>query len=242
MKKNLKIGICTLVLAIPLCASAITVPNVNSIKSITNTVTKSTTNTAKTTNNTANIRGVISQINERLKTADLSVQDSFNSLVSALSSKEEAVKYKAQLSAINANKALSEVEKSAKIAQIMTDYGSVLDETKSALAEKLKSASDTKKNEIINAVVSFAQGSYQYLDIAGDCTSTALSATTNANTAVAIAQDIKSLKDTASVLKNSATSVKNVATQAVAVAKAGGINIKLPKASTSKAKKVNLTL
>ena len=238
MRKSLLLAVCAVSVLAMTSVQAIEIkkPEVSGLKNVTSAVS----NVASSLTPTA-VRGTISGINTKLVAADASVQTAFNSLVSALSSKEEATKIKTEINAINKNKDLSAAEKSAKVAAVMSDYGNALKEQTAEMGEKLKSASEAKRTEVANAVIALAVASYQYLDIANDCKNVAMSISTNPTLAVSLASELASLKDTGVILKNNVKSLKNVTTQAVAVAKVGGIEIKIPKPTKSKASKVDLT-
>lgn len=233
MRKMLLVA-CAISIACAGTVQAIEKPNLGALKNVTNAVTSTASSLTPTS-----VRGTIGNINTKLAAADTTVQASFNALVSALSSKEEATKIKTELNAINANKNLSASEKSAKIAQVMTDYGNALEKTQAEMGEKLKTASAEKRAAITEAVIDLSAASLQYLDIANDCKSVVMSVSSNPTLAVSLASEIASLKDTGAILKNNVKSLKNVTTQSIAVAKAGGIEIKLPDAKATKAKKVN---
>ena len=238
MRKSLLLAVCAVSVLAMTSVQAIEIkkPEVGALKNVTSAVS----NVASSLTPTA-VRGTIAGINEKLTAADATVQASFNSLVSALDSKEKANEVKAQINAINKNKDLSAAEKSAKVAAVMSDYGNALKENQAEMGAKLKSATEAKRTEVANAVIALAVASYQYLDIANDCKSVAMSISTNPTLAVSLASELASLKDTGVILKNNVKSLKNVTTQAVAVAKVGGINIKIPKPTKSKASKVDLT-
>ena len=225
---------CAISIACAGTVQAIEKPNLGALKNVTNAVTSTASSLTPTS-----VRGTIGNINTKLAAADTTVQASFNALVSALSSKEEATKIKTELNAINTNKNLSASEKSAKIAQVMTDYGNTLEKTQAEMGEKLKTASAEKRAAITEAVIDLSAASVQYLDIANDCKSVVMSVSSNPTLAVSLTSEIASLKDTGAILKNNVKSLKNVTTQSIAVAKAGGIEIKLPDAKATKAKKVN---
>lgn len=233
MKKML-LAVCAISVAFAGSVQAIEKPNLGGLKNVTNVVSNAASSLTPTS-----VRGTIGTINDKLTAADKTVQASFNALVSALASKEEATKIKAELNAINSNKNLSASEKSAKIAQVMSDYGNTLKETQAEMGEMLKTATAQKRTAIADAVVNLASASVLYLDIANDCKSVAMSISTNPTLAVSLAPELASLKETGVILKNNVKSLKNVTTQSVAVAKAGGIEIKLPSVKATKAKKAN---
>lgn len=237
MKKNLLLAVCAVSVLFISEVQAIEIkkPEVGALKNVTSAVGNVASSLTPTS-----VRGTIAGINEKLANADATVQTSFNSLVSALSSKEEANEIKTKINAINGNKDLSASEKSAKVAEIMSDYGNTLKEQQAELGASLKTASEAKRTEVTNAVVALAVASYQYLDIANDCKSIAMSISTNPTLAVSLAPELASLKDTGVILKNNVKSLKDVTTQAVAVAKIGGLEIKIPKQTKSKTTKVDL--
>lgn len=233
MKKML-LAICAISVAFAGSAQAIEKPGLGALKNVTNVVSSTASSMTP-----ASFQGTIGTINDKLAAADKTVQASFNALVSALSSKEEATKIKAELNAINTNKNLSASEKSAKIAGVMSDYGNILKETQDEMGEKLKTASAEKRTAITEAVVDLSVASVQYLDIANDVKSIIASISSNPTSAISLAPELASLKSTATILKNNVKSLKDVTTTSVAVAKAGGIEIKLPEAKSTKAKKVS---
>lgn len=237
MKKSLSLVVCSALIigATSVQALEMKKPDMGAIKNATSAVSGAAAALTPTA-----VRGTIADMNKKLIAADAYVQSSFKALTSALLSKEDAAKIKAELDAINQNKNLSAAEKSAKVAAVMSDTGNTLKEQKNELGEKIKSANNAKKTEISNAVVALAVASYQYLDIANDCRSIAMKISTNPTLAVPLASELTSLKDTGIILKNNVSSLKNVTTQAVAVAKIGGIEIKIPKPTKNKATKVDL--
>lgn len=235
MKKKLVLMLCIISFVLTTnIVQAIEKPNLGSLKNVKNAVS----NAASSLTPTA-VRGTIGTINDKLAAADETVQASFNSLVAALSSKEEATKIKAELNVINANKDLSAAEKSAKVAEIMSDYSTVLKDTQAEMSEKLKTATEQKRTAIADAVVNLAAASVLYLDIANDCKSVAMSISTNPTLAVTLAPELASLKETGVILKNNVKSLKNVTTTSVTIAKAGGIEIKLPSIKATKAEKTD---
>lgn len=236
MKKKLILALCvTISMTSSVKAFEMKAPNMSSMKNVTSTVSHAAASLSP-----SSVKGTVSSINTKLIAADTTVQTALSSLVAALSSKKDAAQYKAKLTAINSNKNLSASEKSAKIAQIMSDYGTTLKENKEELGNKIKNASATKRTEITNAVVALAVASFQYVDIANDCKNIVMSISTNPTLAISCANELSSLKETASILKNNIKSLKNVTTQAIEVAKIGGLEIKLPKPRVSKAKKANI--
>lgn len=238
MKKSLLLTVCAVSVLAMTSVQAIEIkkPEVGALKGATSAISNATSSLTPT-----GVRGTISEINSQLVTADKTVQEAFSSLVSALSSKEEADKIKKEMKAINDNKNLSATEKSAKLAAVMSDYGNTLKEQKDEMGKKLESATEAKWTEIINATDTLFGATAQYLAIANNCRSVAMSVSANPTLAVTLAPELASLKDTAIILKNNVKSIKDVTTQAVAVAKIGGKEIKLSKPKTSKASKVDLT-
>ncbi len=186
-------------------------------------------------------RSSITTINNKLSAADFTLQNAFNSLVAALSSTEKATEIKSKVDAIKSNKDLSKAEQSAKIAQIISDYGTALQEEQATLAEQLKNTNEEKRTEVANAISSVVLVSYQYLNIANDCKSLTTSISANPTLAIGLAPELKNLKDMGVMLKNNILSLKNVTTQAVTVAKASGINVNIPKNEAGKAKQVDLS-
>lgn len=232
MKRSLLLGFCAVTVALAGSVQAFEKPNVSALKNVSNVAGSAVSSLTPTS-----VRGTISEINTKLAAADATLQELFNSLVSTLSSKEEAAKIKAELNSINANKNLSTSEKSAKMAKVMSDYGTTLQETQAEIGEQLKTANADKRAAIADSIVALITASYQYVDIANDCKNVVMSISANPTLAVSLSAELASLKDTGVVLKNSIKTLKNVTTQAISVAKIAGIEVKVPKNKSSKAKK-----
>lgn len=187
------------------------------------------------------VSGQISEINAQLVNADASVQSAFSALVNVLSSKEEALKIQTQINAVQNDKNLNDVEKSAKLSEIMSDYGDTLKENKAELEEQLNNASQEKKEAVSKAIVSLFEAGFQYVLIGKECSNIVTNISKNPTQAITFAPQLGELKNTLSILKNSAKSIKNLTSQSIAVAKAGGIEVKIPKKQAGKTKKVDLT-
>lgn len=230
MKKIFATSLCVSVLVLAGSVYAFEVPS--AIKGVASTVSSMTP---------SNARGAVATINTKLATADAALQNAFETLVSALSSAEESAEIKSKIDTIRSNKDLSEAEQSAKIAKIISDYGTTLKEEQETLTEQLKTTNEEKRTKIGDAISNLVLVSYQYLDIANDCKSLTMSISSNPTLAVTLVPEVTSLKNTGIMLKNNITSLKNVITQAVTVAKAGGVNVNIPKNTSSKAKQVDLS-
>ena len=149
MKKGLLLGVCIVSLAFAGSVNAfdLSKPSLNTLKQVTQ---PQTTQTSQATVDTS---GTIGHINSRLLSTNAKVQTAYESLFSALLSKEDYNKYKAELDAIQNDPNLSESEKSAKLMQVATDTSAILanQEKQDEISANLKSLSDAKKTEYINA-------------------------------------------------------------------------------------------
>lgn len=188
-----------------------------------------------------NSSGTIGHINSKLYTIDTQVQAAYDSLFSALLSKEDYNKYKAELKTIQENKSLSETEKRAKLAEVATDTSAILanQEKQTEIYGNLKALSEAKKTEYVNALVNLTNASYQYVELAQECQSLSMSIASNPLQAASLALELGQVKDTAALLKANLKSIKNVSTQVIAINKANGIDVKLPENKAGKAKKVD---
>lgn len=230
MKKIFATSLCVSVLALAGSVYAFEMPN--AIKGVASVVSSLTPSNAKS---------MVATINTKLATADAALQNAFETLVSALSSAEESAEIKSKIDAIRSNKDLSEAEQSAKIAEIISDYGTALKEEQETLTEQLKTANEEKRTKIGNAINNLVVVGYQYLDIASDCKNLTMSISANPTLAIALVSELANLKNTGIMLKNNIVSLKNVTTQAVTIARAGGVNVNIPKNTSDKAKQVDLS-
>ncbi len=242
MKKSLLLAVCLAgVFTFTENAQAfeLSAPSLNNLKSITTPAAAPQKSDVK-----FDPSGTIGQINTKLYNIDSTVQNAYISLFSALLSKEDFNKYKAELDAIKTNKNLSETEKRAKLAQVATDTSAILakEEKQAEISQNLKELSEAKRTEYINALTNLTSASMQYMELAAECKSLATSISTNPAMAVSLAFELKQVKDTAALLKSNLKSIKNVTTQVIAINKANGIDVKLPETQAGKTKKIDIQL
>lgn len=237
MKKGLLLGVCIVSLAFAGSVNAfdLSKPSLNTLKQVTQ---PQTTQTSQATVDTS---GTIGHINSRLLSTNAKVQTAYESLFSALLSKEDYNKYKAELDAIQNDPNLSESEKSAKLMQVATDTSAILanQEKQDEISANLKSLSDAKKTEYINAFASLTGASAEYIVLSEECKSLATNIASNPVQAAKLAFELGKIKDTSALLTTNIKSIKDVTTQIIAINKANGIEVKLPESSSEKAKKVN---
>ncbi len=237
MRKCLLCGLCLTVMTLTNSVQAFEVskPSLNTLKQVAQPQA-----TQAQTDTTFNPSGTIGHINSQLYAIDSEVQAAYDSLFSALLSKEDYNKYKAELQTIQDNKSLSESEKRAKLAEVATDTSAILanEEKQSEISENLKTLSDAKKTEYANALVSLTNAGFQYAGLAQDCKSLSMRIASNPVQAAGLALELGQVKDTAALLKSNLKSIKNVTTQVVAINKANGIEVKLPENKAGKAKKI----
>ena len=237
MKKGLLLGVCIVSLAFAGSVNAfdLSKPSLNTLKQVTQ---PQTTQTNQTTIDTS---GTIGHINSRLLSTNAKVQTAYESLFSALLSKEDYNKYKAELDAIQNDPNLSESEKSAKLMQVATDTSAILanQEKQDEISANLKSLSDAKKTEYINAFASLTGASAEYIVLSEECKSLAANIASNPVQAAKLAFELGKIKDTSALLTTNIKSIKDVTTQIIAINKANGIEVKLPESSSGKAKKVD---
>lgn len=236
MKKGLLLGICIVSFAASVQAFELSKPSLNTIKQIAQPQTTQTTQ-----EQTIDTTGTIGHINSRLLSINAQVQTAYESLFSALLSKEDYNKYKAELDAIQNDPNLSESEKSAKLMQVATDTSAILanQEKQDEISANLKSLSDAKKTEYVNAVSNLTNATAEYLVLAKECKTLSMRIASNPVQAASLALELGKLKDTSALLVTNIKSIKNVTTQVIAINKANGIEVSLPESSSDKAKKVD---
>lgn len=238
MKKGLLLTLCLSVVAFSSSAQAIELKNMaaGALKTTASTVKTTATNADTTT-----IRKSISTMNEKLALANKDVQSAFTSLVTAISSKEEAAEIRAQIKAINDNKNLSDVEKSSHLATIMSDYGNNLQNANEELKTKLKSASSEKTNQILTAIDSLMGATIKYTDLTNDVQSIINQLVSNPTLATSMRGDFTEIKNTGKMLKTNLKSLKDVTTSAVNLCKTCGIKVQKTATKSSKTQKVDFS-
>lgn len=241
MKKILLTSAIALSATLALSSSvfALEKPNLSAVKSAVASQIPEPTAAEKTA-----IKNRINNINVKLKGAQISVDSAFDSLVNALSSKEEVAKIKAELKQIKENPKLSAKEKAQKEAEIYSKYADDIKANQAQIGEALKSANDAKKAQVMNSILALNEALFKYMDVLVDVLDTISAMTENPGLGVALSKDLSGIKETGAILKSNGKALKNVVVQAVNVAKIGGIKITLPKnnASKSKTSKVNLPI
>lgn len=147
MRKCLLCGLCLTVMTLTNSVQAFEVskPSLNTLKQVAQPQA-----TQAQIDTTFNPSGTIGHINSQLYAIDSEVQAAYDSLFSALLSKEDYNKYKAELQTIQDNKSLSESEKRAKLAEVATDTSAILanEEKQSEISENLKALSDAKRQNM----------------------------------------------------------------------------------------------
>lgn len=236
MKKNLLFGvICLAVFANSCQAIEISKPSLNTLKQSVQPVKQESVAVK------FDPSGTIGQINTQLYNIDSQVQAAYESLFSALLSKEDYNKYKAELQVIKDNKNLSETEKRAKLAQVATDTSAMLanQEKQTEISANLKELSEERRTEYVNAFVNLTNAAGEYAVLVQECKSLSMRIASDPVQAASLAFELGQVKDTSKLLKANLISIKNVTTQVIAINKANNIEVKLPDNKSGKVKKVD---
>lgn len=238
MKKKLLLSICTILFTSALCVNAIEIskPSFNTLKQVAQPQATQTVNEEN-----IDTSGTIGYINSQLLRTNSEVQTAYESLFSALLSKEDYNKYQAELKAIQDNQSLSDAEKSSKLMQVATDTSAILanEEKQAEISANLKSLSAEKRTKYFEALISLTNASAQYMVLANQCKSISMNIASNPVKAASLAFELGQVKDTAALLKANMKSIKDVTTKVIAINKANGIDVKLPENSSGKAKKID---
>ncbi len=238
MKKSLLTLLCLVAMGATSSALALEIskPSLNSLKQVAKPQVSSQKEEVK-----FDPSGTIGYINNRLYEIDKQVQEAYDSLFSALLSKKDYNKYKAELKIIQDNKNLSESEKSAKLSAVAIDTSAILakEELQTEFSNNLKALSIEKRTEYINAFIDLTLAGFEYKNLADECKALSMSISSNPKQAISLAFELGQVKDTAALLKSNLKSLGSVSTQVLAINKANGIEIKLPENKSSKAKKVS---
>ena len=183
----------------------------------------------------------IGVLNTKLNAVNETMQRAFESLTSALFSAEKSAEIKSRIDAIKSDKSLSETEKNSEITKIISDCAATMKEEQETLASQLRNSDEQKRYNVSGAINSLFIASYQYTDIAVDCRGIIMGISANPVQAATLAFELGNLKAMFNLLKNNIVVLKNVTTQAVAIAKAGGVSLDIPKNTSSKASQIDLS-
>ncbi len=167
---------------------------------------------------------LLSQLKNQLTATDNVAQNSFLSIVSALSSKNEADNIAVKLNSIMNDSMISDTYKTNEINSLISGFTSSLLYNHGYVSSAISCLSNSQKLQLLNNFKSLAKCGYNYGDIASKYMKIAsvMSLTSSEFSSAAISVD--ALKSNAETLTNSVNTIKNLITQTSAISKMAGFN------------------
>ncbi len=184
----------------------------------TNTVRQNTTTSADVLNALANFQA-------QAQSVDDSVQNSFLSVVSQLSSPQEATILDSKIASILANTTQTQEQKNVLINQLISNYTATMGNNKTDMVEIIENMSASDKTELVNNIAVLAQDSKQYAALAKQGLSTAQTMMKVSQNANDVITTINTMRQTAANIKNRATTVANFVNKVRSISKYAGLFI-----------------
>lgn len=175
--------------------------------------------------NSADILKALADFQSQTQAIDNSVQNSFLSVVSQLSTPQESTILNTKVSSILSNSTQTQEQKNILVNQLISAYTGNLNNNKTDVADIIKNMSYADKLSLANNMAALTQDSRQYLTLAKQGVSTAstlMKASQNASDAIAT---INAIRQTATNLKARATTVANFVNKVRTISKYAGFFI-----------------
>jgi hypothetical protein len=181
------------------------------------------TNTVSQNPNTsADVLKALASFQSQAQSVDNSVQNSFLSVVSQLSSPQEATILDSKISSILSNSTQNQEQKSVLINQLISNYTATLSGNKLDVAEVIGDMSNSERTELANNLAELAQNSKQYAELAKQGISTAKTMMKVSQNANDVLTTINTMRQTAANIKNRATTVANFVNRVRSISKYAG--------------------
>ena len=181
----------------------------------TNTVSQNTTTSA-------DVLAALANFQSQAQSVDNSVQNSFLSVVSQLSSPQEATILDSKISSILSNNTQNQEQKSVLINQLISNYTATLSGNKLDVAEVIGDMSNSERAELASSLAELAQNSKQYTELAKQGISTAKTMMKISQNANDVLTTINTMRQTAANIKNRATTVANFVNRVRSISKYAG--------------------
>ena len=216
MKKIVSVMVFVLILG-QTCAGAFDWGSVLTVLSQnrTNTVSQNTTTSA-------DVLAALANFQSQAQSVDNSVQNSFLSVVSQLSSPQEATILDSKISSILSNNTQNQEQKSVLINQLISNYTATLSGNKLDVAEVIGDMSNSERAELASSLAELAQNSKQYTELAKQGISTAKTMMKISQNANDVLTTINTMRQTAANIKNRATTVANFVNRVRSISKYAG--------------------
>lgn len=181
----------------------------------TNTVSQNPTTSA-------DVLAALANFQSQAQSVDNSVQNSFLSVVSQLSSPQEATILDSKISSILSNNTQNQEQKSVLINQLISNYTATLSGNKLDVAEVIGDMSNSERAELASSLAELAQNSKQYTELAKQGISTAKTMMKISQNANDVLTTINTMRQTAANIKNRATTVANFVNRVRSISKYAG--------------------
>lgn len=168
------------------------------------------------------IVNTFADIENQAETIDSSVQNSFLTLVSTLSSQEEAQAINSQIASILANTSANEIDKRNLISQIMTSYAASLKNNTSDTASIIRNLSVDDRAALTQVVTSLAQDGQSYLQLGKQGVAAATNAVKVAKKAGDFITVLNDVNRTVANIKNRAQTVIYMTNLVKTISKSAG--------------------
>ena len=170
----------------------------------------------------ADVLKALASFQSQAQSVDNSVQNSFLSVVSQLSSPQEATILDSKISSILSNSTQNQEQKSVLINQLISNYTATLSGNKLDVAEVIGDMSNSERAELANNLAELAQNSKQYAELAKQGISTAKTMMKVSQNANDVLTTINTMRQTAANIKNRATTVANFVNRVRSISKYAG--------------------
>lgn len=183
---------------------------------------RSYTATSQTATTSADVLNALANFQAQTQSVDNSVQNSFLSVVSKISSPQEATILDSKIKSILMNNTQTQEQKSVLVNQLISAYTANLSTNKMDVAEIISDMSSSDRVELANSLSELAQNSKQYAALAKQGVSTAQTMMKVSQNANDVLTTINTMRQTAANIKNRATTVANFVNKVRSISKYAG--------------------
>ena len=167
---------------------------------------------------------VLNQLKNELNATDTVAQNSFLSIASALSSKDEADNITTKLNSILKDSMLSDTYRTNEVNSLISSFTSSMLANQGYVISAIAGMSNSQKLQLLNNFKSLAKCGYKYSDIAAQYMKIASVMSLTSSEYPSSAISANNLKDNAESLKNSVKTINDLITQTSAISKMAGFN------------------
>ena len=181
------------------------------------------TTTADMATITKDATATLSDLEKQSVTLDKETQTAFISLVSTISSKDDAVTIKSNLE--KANALTDAAKRNSAINKVYSDYATTLNNNKVELLVIFRLLTESEKTTLTSAIKTLSAKGEAYSNLAKKCNDTYKNIMNKTSYKDDRESTLKQVSDAAAMYTTKATVIKTLATEAKIFAKLGGIKI-----------------